>query len=186
MRRARALAPSFDPLSRTRKRVLRQRVGAVAVAVVVTALCLGAVARSAAAGPVTSGIWLTLSQIQALPQSGAAWIQLKTAADGGLGSAQISDINSNHDVKTLAVALAYARTQKDTYRRKATDAIMAAIGTESSGDTLALGRNLVSYVIAADLINLREYSPSQEATFRAWLQAVRTEWLGGTSLVATN
>ncbi len=48
---------------------------------------------------------------------------------------------------------------RSSYRRKAVDGIVDAIGTESGGRTLALGRNLVSYVIAADLVNLPAVRP---------------------------
>jgi len=44
--------------------------------------------------------------------SGPSWEQLKHTADGDLGQANIADQNSDHDVKTLAVALLYARTGK--------------------------------------------------------------------------
>ena len=54
--------------------------------------------------------------------SGPAWQQLKAAADGDLGTAEIADQNSNHDVRTLAVALVYARTGDSAYRAKAADA----------------------------------------------------------------
>ena len=36
-----------------------------------------------------------------------------------------------------------------------------------------MGRNLVSYVIAADLIDLRSYDAAKDQQFRAWLRAVR-------------
>lgn len=61
------------------------------------------------------------------------------AADGSLGTARVSDQSSEHDVKTLAVALVYARTGVATYRTNAANAIMSAVGTESGGRTLAVG-----------------------------------------------
>ncbi|MFQ5556958.1 MAG: hypothetical protein ACE5GB_05555, partial [Acidimicrobiales bacterium] len=83
-----------------------------------------------AAAP-TNGLWLSPSEILALPTSGAAWNQLRSAADGSLGSANISNNESDHDVLTLAVALVYARTGDPSYRAKAAGAIDDAIGTES-------------------------------------------------------
>jgi hypothetical protein len=112
---------------------------------------------------------------------GAAWERVKAAADGPLGLADIADQDSNHDVLTLAVALVYARTGEEAYRRKAAEAIESAVGTERGGTTLALGRNLLSYVIAADLIDLRSYNPAGEASFHQWLAAVRREPLGSES-----
>lgn len=135
-----------------------------------------------AAGP---SLWLTPAEIAVLPMSGAAWGRVKAAADGALGSPAIADQNSKHDVLTLAVALVYARTGIGAYRAKAANAILSAIGTEAGGRTLALGRNLVSYVIAADLINLKAYNPTGDQRFRAWLSAVRTETLDGQTLIST-
>ncbi|HET9223810.1 MAG TPA: alginate lyase family protein, partial [Roseiflexaceae bacterium] len=121
-----------------------------------------------------------------LPMSGPAWQQLKAAADGDLGRADIADQNSNHDVRTLAVALVYARTADASYRAKAADAIVSAIGTEDGDRTLALGRNLPSYILAADLIDFRAYDPAREAQFRTWLSGVRFEALAGRTLISTH
>jgi hypothetical protein len=155
------------------------------------ALLVGAllpIARAAALSPVASqkGIWMSPSEIAALPMSGPAWTQLKAAADGSLGTPNISDQDSHHDVRTLAVALVYARTGNAAYRAKAASAIMSAIGTEAGGRTLALGRNLVSYVIAADLIDLKSYDAASDQRFRAWLSPVRTRVLDGKTLISTH
>lgn len=124
------------------------------------------------------GIWISRGQVKRLPMGGTAWERLKAAADGSLGKAEISDQNSDHDVRTLAVALVYARTGDDRYREKAAQAISDAVGTEQGGNILALGRNLLSYILAADLIDFRTYDPGREAQFRRWLEGVRREPLG--------
>jgi hypothetical protein len=121
------------------------------------------------------GIWISRAEVRRLPMRGAAWHRVKAAADGPLGEADIADQDSDNDVLTMAVALVYARTGDEIYRRKAADAIESAVGTEQGGSTLALGRNLLAYVIAADLIDLRSYDPAGEASFRHWLAAVRRE-----------
>lgn len=137
-------------------------------------------------GPVSVGIWTSARELAGRPMSGAAWQALKAAADGSLGSPNIADQDSRHDVKTLAVALVYARTGLAPYRAKAAQAILTAIGTEAGGRTLALGRNLVGYVIAADLIKLGEYDPAGDQRFRAWLSAVRRSTLDGKTLISTH
>jgi len=60
---------------------------------------------------------------------------------------------------------------------------MNAIGTEVGGRTLALGRNLASYVIAADLVGL---DSGQDTQFRAWLRQTLTEELDGKTLQSTH
>lgn len=115
------------------------------------------------------GIWISVSEIRAKPMSGAAWNQVKARADGAFGTPSIANQDSNHDVSTLAAAYVYARTGQASYWQKARNAIMGAIGTESGGTVLALGRNLVSYVISADLISL---SGTDDQQFRSWLTNV--------------
>jgi hypothetical protein len=134
----------------------------------------------------TMGLWITPAELAQLPTSGSAWQRLKATADGSLGTPNIADQNSDHDVKTLAVALIYARTSNAAYRAKAANAILAAIGTERGGRTLALGRNLLSYVIAADLIDLHGYDGARDQQFRTWLSAVRYERLDGGTLISTH
>ena len=51
------------------------------------------------------------------------------------------------------------------------------------GRTLALGREVGAYVIAADLVGLPE---TQDATFRAWLMALRVKELDGKTLISTH
>lgn len=124
--------------------------------------------------------------LKRLPMRGAAWARLKRAANGSLGAARIADKVDDHDVRTLAVALVYARTEQPWLRRKAAEAIESAIGTERDGDTLALARNLFAYVVAADLIDLRRYDAAFDGRFRAWLREVRVAELEGRTLVGTH
>jgi hypothetical protein len=150
---------------------------------------LGRENDAAACGPAvppSAGIWTSRAELARLPMAGPAWAQLKAAADGSPGKAEIANQDSNHDVRTLAAALVYARTGDQSYRAKAADAVMAAIETENNDRTLALGRNLVSYVLAADLIDFKSYDPAREPRFRAWLDGVRRENLDGRTLLSTH
>ena len=120
--------------------------------------------------------------------SGPAWDNVKSAADGNWGTPLLSDGGSQHDVNTLAGALVYVRTGDPAYKTKVEQALRAIVGTEddprgaSSGQTpvLAVGRNLVSYVIAADLIGF------QDVSWTSWLSQLRTKSISpshGNSLV---
>ena len=132
------------------------------------------------------GLWVSPGELAARPASGAAWERLKRTADGVAGPAAIADQDSEHDIATLAAALVFARTGAPAYRQKAADAIGAAIGTEAGGRTLAAGRNLPSYVIAADLVGLGAHDGGLDARFREWLRGVRTATLDGDTLVSTH
>ena len=134
-----------------------------------------------------SGIVITPAQLRALPTSGGAWDALKRAADGNAGSPNLADMNQENNVQILAKALVYARTGTPSYRAEVISALRSAMGTEVGGETLALGRELAAYVIAADLIGLRAADPALDATFRAWLGQVLDRRLGdGNSLTETH
>jgi len=124
------------------------------------------------ARPVSAAVWMTRSEIQALPMSGPAWAALKARADSSAGTPNLSDQDQNNDVYVLSKALVYARTGIESYRTEVRQNCMAAIDTEVGGLVLALSRNLVSYVIAADLVGLE---PTEDEAFRAWLRRTLTE-----------
>lgn len=133
-------------------------------------------ARAARAASFGRGIWLSQAEIQALPTSGAAWKAVKEAADGPWGVPTLSDPSSNADVNALAGALVYQRTGDERYRTRVVNALKAIVGTETSSSAgsdavLAVGRNLVSYVIAADLVGF------SDPGWRSWLAALRTKQL---------
>jgi len=133
-----------------------------------------------------SGIWLSAAEIANLPMTGAAWDNVKSKALGSWGTANLKDLNSNHDVYTLAGALYYARTHDSAMRSKVATAIMSCIGTEVGGRSLEPSRNIVSYVISADLISLETYNTANNNTFKNWLDDVRTEVLDGKTIISTH
>lgn len=129
------------------------------------------------------GIWISAAELQELPTSGAAWNNLKNEADKSTGSPNISNQDDDVNVRVLAKALVYARTGEASYRNDVITACMAAIGTEQGGRTLALGRELIAYVLAADLVGL----PSADnQTFRAYIRDMLTETLDGKTLISTH
>ena len=109
-----------------------------------------------------------------------AWAD-KTAAPA------ISNQDDASDVVVLAKALVYARTGQASYRNGVLAALRAAVGTEAGGRTLAEGRNMPGYVIAADLIGLSTVDPSFDANvFRPWLRTTLTEPMTeGTNFIYT-
>lgn len=96
-------------------------------------------------------------------------------------------MNQDNNVRILAKALVYARTGTPSYRSDVISALRSVMGTETGGETLALGRELAAYVIAADLIGLRAADPALDATFRAWLaQLLDRRLADGNSLTETH
>jgi len=124
------------------------------------------------------GIWLTRTELDSLPMSGSGWNHVVSVANGSWGTPNISDQDSKHDTNVLGGALYAARTGNATIRTKTANAIMSAIGTEDDGRQLALGRNMVGYVIAADLINLPAYDAAKGTKFASWISGLRTRIIG--------
>ncbi len=130
------------------------------------------------------GIWISAAELAALPMSGPAWDRLNRWAARPIASPNLSDQNDPDNVITLAKALVAARTGNLRYRREVVDAIRQVIGTEAGGRTLALGRELMAYVIAADLVGL---PADLDPRFRAFLRLVLTERMAdGRTLIGTN
>lgn len=130
------------------------------------------------------GIWLSASEIAALPTSGTAWNNLKKAADSNLRGGVLTH-RDNHNTRVMAAALVAARLNDNTYRARVRDALVdliaAPYGTE---DGLARNRRLGTYAIAAELIGLHNFDPGVDASFRTWLAVARDTHLtsggGGT------
>jgi hypothetical protein len=152
-------------------------------------LTIGIIAAGMASAPSPGrparsiGIWVTPQELAALPTSGPAWAALLEEANEPAGEPDLSDSNDDTDIRTMAKALVFARTGEEAYRQEVIETCLAAIGTEDGGRTLALGRNLLGYIVAADLVGL---PPEADAVFRAWLAEVRYEDLDGRTLIGTH
>jgi Alginate lyase len=131
----------------------------------------------------TRGIWITLDEIRALPRSGRAWDRLLEQANRPAGTPNLSNQDQMNNVYVLAKALVYARTGEQRYRTEVRQNCMAAINTELDGETLALGRELAAYVIAADLVGLET---NEDVAFSNWLRRTLTENLAGRTLRSTH
>lgn len=133
------------------------------------------------------GILISNAELMALPTSGSAWKNLKSEADSSAGTPNLSDQDQKNNTTVLAKALVFARTGTESYRTEVRSQLGQAIDTELGGRTLALGRELVAYVIAADLIDLKNYDPAfDNKQFRPWLRRTLTEDLSGKTLVSTH
>lgn len=131
------------------------------------------------------GIWISKDELARLPTRGAAWEHLKEEADKELREPRLRNQDQSNNVGVLAKALVYARTGETGYREEVIENLMAAIGTEDGGQTLALGRELAAYVIAADLVDLPA-NADEDQRFRAWLRETLTEELDGSTLQLTH
>ncbi|REJ88810.1 MAG: hypothetical protein DWQ34_21340 [Planctomycetota bacterium] len=129
-----------------------------------------------------TGIWTSAEELAGLTVSGPLWRNVKSAADRRTKPPDLSDQNQKNNVRVLAKALVYAGTGEERYRDEVVAHCLHVIGTEG-GRTLPLARELLAYVIAADLVVL----PSDaNRRFREWLNAVRHQEIGGRTLISTH
>lgn len=128
-----------------------------------------------------SGLWISPDRIATLPTSGPAWDELLAVANSDAGSPQLRDKDDDTNVKILAKALVYARIGGVEYRDKVVRAIKKVTldNTEDGGNTLALGRELAAYIIAADIINLAEIDPDLNQQFKEKLRELLTKVIKG-------
>jgi len=132
------------------------------------------------------GIWISRRELGGLPLTGAAWTNLLEASREYCGYADLSDQREDANVCIMAKALVTARTGDPGLRGDVIRAIEQVIDQRRYwGGALALGRELGAYVIAADVIDLKNLMPALDMEFRATLSDLRTVWTEGgpTSLV---
>ncbi|HEY7489516.1 MAG TPA: alginate lyase family protein [Candidatus Tectomicrobia bacterium] len=142
------------------------------------------------------GLWISPAELAQLKMEGMHWKRLKSQAQAPAGSPNLSDQDQKNNVYVLAKALVYARCRLESAHVQCIDIpleslhdevvsqVMSAMGTETGGRTLALGRKLAAYVIAADLVGL---PPDKDQIFQSWLHDVRRKILAGEkTLIATH
>lgn len=136
-----------------------------------------------APAPAREWIWISPEEIRALPDSGKAWDAMKAQADKLWETPDLSDQDDPENCRVLARAYVYARTGAPAYRDSVIRSIRALPGTEDGGETLALGRELFAYIVAAELVGLPE---ADDVVFRSWLRSVRFEVLSSKTLISTH
>lgn len=131
------------------------------------------------------GMWITAGELANLPTSGTAWNSMKTAAYGSWGAPDLKNQDSRHGISVLAGAFVYAKTGDVALRDKVRTAILSAKRTldessewQTTNGVLSAGRQIGAYVIAADIIDLKNYDASADSEFREWLRTIRTTNIG--------
>ncbi len=113
---------------------------------------------------VSAGVWITPDELAELPTTGPAWDRVVEYALADWGTPALGDQNSDHDVHTLAGALYAERVGDDDVAARVVEALRQIEEDGDSEEILAVARNLLGYVIAADLIGYRS------ETFDRWLE----------------
>lgn len=127
-----------------------------------------------------TGIWISSTEIKALPTTTTSWNDMKSVADKTFDDALLYYQDSHHPQQVLAAALVYAKTGTSSYATKVKTELLkiaaytgARSGGLEDGRSLALGRNLAAYVISADVIKLSALDSAADQKFRTFLTNVR-------------
>lgn len=139
--------------------------------------------------PPRVGLVIGPSEIAQLPTSGATWLGgtptrgVAHYASQDIGGPTLcSNNDEDKDVYTFARALAWRRDPVTFpgYREDVLNALLHVVntghlfGTNTQNPNLALARNLLPYILAADVIDLRNWLPTEFTRFANWLQFIRT------------
>lgn len=128
-------------------------------------------------------IWMTREEIRSLPMRGAAWDALVAEARRPAAKPDLSDKDDPSNVRILAKALYYVRTGDVEFARQVERACEQIRGTEVKGNALAVSRELMTYVIAADLVGLEGEARER---FEGWLREVQRRSFEGRTIRSTH
>ncbi len=128
-------------------------------------------------------LWIDHEALMARPTSGPAWDALLRAAEAPAARPDVSNQDDPSDVHLLARAFVAARTGDASLRQEVVTGLARVRGTERGATTLAVGRALLAYVVAADLIQLEG---EERAAFAGWLERVRASRFRDRTLHSTH
>jgi hypothetical protein len=128
-----------------------------------------------AARALDDGIWIDRHVLAGLPVTGLEWSRLVAESRRACPTPLLNDQDDQTNTCVMAKALVAARTN-DAVLRGEVIAVLEAIadGPPYHGRALALGRKLIGYVVAADIISLRHAAPAIDERFRVRIQALLT------------
>lgn len=134
------------------------------------------------------GLWVDRERILSLPTFGPAWDRLYAEAMRPPDPPALADLEDRSDTHALARALVGLRLGDAALLESVRETLARFVAerSELGGETLALARNVVGYVLAADLIELERIAPDLDAAFRARLDALRHVVLRGRTLLTTH
>lgn len=140
---------------------------------------------------IAPGILLSSAELAALPTSGAGWTALLARANSRSGDAAVITNRGQHNIDVLANAFVGARLNDNARKAYVRDELRNITQNgRDNNDVLGTLRNLQTYVIAADIINLSTFDPAFNAQFRNWLDIERKHDYagggGGGSVISTH
>jgi len=129
------------------------------------------------------GLWLSPAEIAALPTEGPAWEAVRRVSAAPTPRPDLSDQDDPTNVRVLAKALVAARTGDESMRSQVVRALQRVRGTEDDANVLSVARELLAYVVAADLIGL---DGTEREAFTHWLEDLPERHFGPRTLRSTH
>jgi hypothetical protein len=114
---------------------------------------------------------------------GPAWEALVASAAEPTDRPDLANQDDPTNVRVLAKALYAVRTGDSAKAEEVRRALERVRGSESDADTLAVSRELMTYVIAADLVGLEG---DDRKTFESWLRRLQTRSFQGRTIRRTH
>jgi hypothetical protein len=137
-------------------------------------------AGPASTGGRRDGILLSQEELMVLPTSGPGWKAIMARVQSPYGGSYTLGVRDKANKDVLANALAGARLGNAAYKAFVRDKIAHMMAApRNANDLLATLRQLQTYIVSADLIDLASFDPALDAKFRPWLaQEVRYNYTG--------
>ena len=146
----------------------------------------GACFGSSVAG--ADGFFVSRSQLGRLPTAGRAWQSLLDEAERAYLAPDLGDQDGAANTRTWAKALVGVRLGREDLIDEVLRSLREISDRAPDPDwrTLAVGRELLAYVLSADLIELSRRDPVLDQAFRARLESLRETSFQGRTLVTTH
>jgi hypothetical protein len=120
---------------------------------------------TAAPCPAQIGIWASAAELAKIPTVGPAWEAVLWGANQNCSAPDVANQDDDANAYVLAAAIVYARTGDGRYKNKIAAACDKLVAKGNPGGlTLAWGREVGAYALAADLAGYR--TPA----FETWLR----------------
>jgi uncharacterized repeat protein (TIGR02543 family) len=120
-----------------------------------------------------NNLWTSAAELADKPTSGTAWNAVLSYADQNFYPPDVSNQDSDDNVKCLAAAIVYARTGQQSYKDRVVDACEYLASNGNPGQhTLAWARETGAYALAADLVGYRT------SAFETWLHNMAEVYIG--------
>ncbi len=134
------------------------------------------------------GFFVSRSQLARLPTAGRAWQSLLEEAEAAYLAPDLGNQDGQANTRTWAQALVGVRLAREDLIEEVRRALreISERAPDPAWSTLAVGRELLAYVLAADLIELSRRDPDLDRAFRARLESLREAPFQGRTLVSTH